>query len=110
MVGPKLLLGELKVCTKRGKKKIENLIKNGVKRKKTHFTIVTSKNETVQSIVSYFFKTMKGMKSLEYRIWARSFNKKHRGFNYLLEIRKKMRNIRAIRFDKSWKELNNFKD
>lgn len=85
-------------------------IKNGVKRKKTHFTIVTSKNETVQSIVSYFFKTMKGMKSLEYRIWARSFNKKHRGFNYLLEIRKKMRNIRAIRFDKSWKELNNFKD
>lgn len=84
-------------------------IKTGVKCKKTHFTVVTCRIETVQFLISYFFKRMKGMKSLEYRIWARSFNKRRRGFNYLLEIREKMRNIRSIRFDKYWKKINNFK-
>lgn len=74
-------------------------IKTKVRRKKTHFSIVAYKKETIKLLISYFFKTMKGMKSLEYRIWARSFNKKDRGFNYLLKIREKMRNIQLIRFD-----------
>lgn len=81
-------------------------IKTGVKQKKTYFTVVTSKQETIEFLISYFFKTMKGMKSLEYRIWARSFNKRHRGFDYLLSIREKMQKIRSIRFDKHWKQVN----
>ena len=79
-------------------------IKTGVRKKKTHFSIIAYKKETIQFIILYFFKTMKGMKSLEYRIWARSFNKKNKGFNYLLKIRDKMLNIRSIRFTKFWKK------
>ena len=66
---------------------------------------------------------MKGMKALEYRIWARSFNKiknksfdprsfifqitegKKNGntkFEYLTKIREQMRNIRSIRLDKNF--------
>lgn len=79
-------------------------IEVGVKKKKTHFSLVTSKKQTIEFIIKFFFKTMKGMKSLEYRIWAKSFIKKYRGFNYLLTIRNKMRNIRSIRFDKNWRK------
>jgi hypothetical protein len=49
---------------------------------------------------------MKGMKSLEFRIWSRSFNKKKTGtvrFKYLTKIRDQMRNIRSIRLDKNFK-------
>jgi len=80
-------------------------IKTGVRQKKTYFSIVSSRQETIQFLISYFFKTMKGMKSLEYRIWARSYNKKQRGFKYLENIREKMRNIRAIRFSKDYKKF-----
>lgn len=80
-------------------------ISTGVKKKNTHFTVVTTNAETVQFISTYFFKTMKGMKSLEYRLWSRSFNKRKRGFDYLLKIREKMRNIRSIRFDKNGQKV-----
>jgi hypothetical protein len=51
---------------------------------------------------------MKGMKSLEYRIWARSFNKKgskrkEESYIYLVKVREQMRKIRSIRFDKNFK-------
>lgn len=82
-------------------------ISTGVKKKKTYFTVVTTKTETVQFISTYFFKSMKGMKSLEYRLWSRSFNKRKRGFDYLLKIRKKMRNVRSIRFDKNCQKVTN---
>jgi hypothetical protein len=80
-------------------------ISTGVRKKKTHLSIVTTKIKTIQFISTYFFKTMKGMKSLEYRIWSRSFNKRKRGFDYLLKIREKMRNIRSIRFDKNCQKV-----
>lgn len=69
--------------------------------KKTYSCLVISKQEQIKDIINYFFKSMKGMKSLEYRIWARSFNKRKRGFVYLYSIREKMRKIRSIRFSKS---------
>ena len=74
-----------------------------VTKKKTYFTVVTTNSKAIKKISDYFFKTMKGMKSLEYRVWARSFNKRKRGFEYLLKIRDLMRNIRSIRFDKNYK-------
>jgi hypothetical protein len=49
---------------------------------------------------------MKGMKSLEFRIWSRSFNKEKTGtirFEYLTKVRNQMRNIRSIRLDKNFK-------
>jgi hypothetical protein len=41
---------------------------------------------------------MKGMKSLEYRIWARSFGKNN-NYESLLRIQAWMRRIRTIRYD-----------
>lgn len=76
-----------------------------VKKKKTHFTVVTTNSKAIKIIADYFFKNMKGMKALEYRIWARSFNKKRKDFESLLKIRNKMRNIRSIRFDKNFNRL-----
>lgn len=42
------------------------------------------------------------MKALEYRIWARSFNKK-KDFESMTQIKNLMRNIRSIRLDKNFK-------
>lgn len=76
-----------------------------VTKKQTYSTIVTTNQERIQFISDFFFKTMKGMKSLEYRIWARSFTKRKRGFDYLFGIQKKMRSIRSIRLDKNLKKI-----
>jgi len=78
-----------------------------VVKKKTHLTVVVTRQESIQFIKDYFFKTMKGMKSLEYRIWARSFtpSRRKRGFEYLLKIQNMMRKIRSIRFSKEHKNL-----
>jgi hypothetical protein len=79
-------------------------------RKKTYFTVGTTNSKHISNIISYFSNTMKGIKSLEYRIWAGSFNKHKPGkvrFEYLNKIRNQMRNIRSIRLDKNFKILNN---
>ena len=74
-----------------------------VTNKKTYNTLVIYNKEGISLVIDYFFNTMKGMKALEYRIWARSFNKQKKDFSYLSEIRNKMRNIRSIRLDKTFK-------
>ena len=43
--------------------------------KKTYNTVVTTKTSSIFHIVQYFHRTIKGIKTLEYRIWARSFMK-----------------------------------
>lgn len=68
--------------------------------KKTYSTVVTINSQKIQKIADYFFKTMKGMKSLEYRIWSRSFAKNRGDFQALHKIREQMRNIRNLRFGK----------
>jgi len=71
--------------------------------KKTYMTVVTTNSKSIENIISYYFKTMKGMKALEYRIWARSFNKKASGgFEYMTKIKNLMRTIRSIRLDKNF--------
>ena len=67
-----------------------------VTHKKTYNTVVTTKAERIEFLVTYYHKTMKGMKSLEYRIWARSFSKKNKNFESMLKIKNLMRNIRSI--------------
>lgn len=76
-----------------------------VTKKLTYYTIVTTNSKAIQRISDYFFKTMKGMKSYEYRIWSRSFNKKRKDYEYLKDIRDKMRNVRSIRVDKNFKRI-----
>lgn len=79
-------------------------------KKKTYFTVATSNAKHISNIILYYHNTMKGMKSLEYRIWARSFNKIKAGqarFEYLSKVRNQMRNIRSIRLDKNFQIINN---
>ena len=71
--------------------------------KKTYLTVVATGSKDIKFIVEYYFKTMKGMKALEYRIWARSFTKIKKDFKYMTEIQNLMRNIRSIRLDKNFK-------
>jgi hypothetical protein len=74
-----------------------------VLRKEAYNTVTVTNNKDIPFIIDYFFKTMKGMKSLEYRIWARSFNKHKGDFQALCKIQDLMRNIRSIRLDKEFK-------
>ena len=78
--------------------------------KKTYMAVVTTNSDSIKYIISYYFKTMKGMKALEYRIWARSFNKKASGgFEYMTKIKNLMRNIRSIRLDKNFTKKKGIK-
>ena len=73
-----------------------------VTKKKTYNTVVTTKADRVEFLVTYYHKTMKGMKSLEFRIWARSFSKNNKNFESLSKVQNLMRNIRSIRLDKNF--------
>ena len=74
--------------------------------KKTYFTVGTTNSKSISNIISYYTNTMKGMKSIEFRIWARSYKKAKTDLNkyvYLTKVRDQMRKIRSIRFDKNFK-------
>jgi hypothetical protein len=82
-----------------------------VTKKKTYLTVGTTNAKHISNIILYFHNTMKGMKSLEYRIWARSFNKIKVGkarFEYLTKVRNQMRNIRSIRLDKNFQIITDY--
>jgi hypothetical protein len=54
---------------------------------------------------------MKGMKALEFRIWAKSFQNNKGDYIELNKVRNIMRNIRSIRLDKNCRiKYINFKD
>ena len=79
-----------------------------VRVKNTYCTVYVDTARDIPAIVAFYHNTMKGMKSLEYRIWARSFGKMKAGterFVYLTKVREQMRNIRSIRLDKAFKKV-----
>lgn len=45
---------------------------------KTYYAVETSKSSRIINIINYYTNTMKGIKSLEFRIWARSFKKREK--------------------------------
>ena len=79
--------------------------------KKTYNTVVTTNSRAINNIIAYYKNTMKGMKALEYRIWARSFNKDKRNYIELNKVRNLIRKIRLIRVDKFFHiKYNDIKD
>jgi hypothetical protein len=61
------------------------------KSKNTYPTVVTTNSRSIENIKNYYNKTMKGMKSFEFRVWARCYVK-HKGYFYKLnEIRNNIR-------------------
>lgn len=79
-----------------------------VKIKKTHLEVGTSSPTLIPKIINYYTGCMKGMKSLEFRIWSRSYNKNCKGIERynalarLTKVRNQMRNIRSIRLNKKF--------
>jgi len=81
---------------------ISSILGLHARQKKFHNTAIAQNLIAIESVIDFFFKTMKGMKSYEYRIWSRSFKKRKRGFDYLCKIQKQMRNVKSIRFDNNF--------
>lgn len=65
-----------------------------VSKKKLYNTVVTTNSRAISNIIDYFSNTLKGMKAVEFRIWARSYVK-HKG-NYV-KLNNIRENIRILR-------------
>lgn len=82
---------------------IAHILGISIVNKKRYNTIVTTNSRAINNIIEYYKNTMKGMKALEYRIWAKSFGKYKGNFNKLYQTRNLIRKIRKIRLDKNFK-------
>lgn len=76
-----------------------------VYKKLNHYSLDTTNSRAVENIISYFHGTMKGMKSVEYRIWSRSYVKSKGNFIELSKIRDLMRSLK-----KKLTNVNDFYD
>jgi hypothetical protein len=75
-------------------RKILNIKSNVKYNKKGFYSLDAYDKHSLKYIKDYFFNTMKSRKSLEYRIWARSF--RHKGkYDKLLKIHNLLINIRT---------------
>ena len=87
-------------------KAIAHILGLSTSEKKTYNTVVTTNSRSIANIIEYYSNTMKGMKAVEFKIWARSFVK-HRGkFKELHKIRENIRVIRKIRLNKDCHIIN----
>jgi Cytochrome C and Quinol oxidase polypeptide I/LAGLIDADG endonuclease len=68
-------------------------------KKRLHYTVVTTNSHAISNIIDYYSKTMKGMKAVEYRIWARSFVKHKGDYEKLKKIIDNVRVMRKIRLN-----------
>jgi len=71
-------------------------IKNPVRFRELHnyYILDTTNSRAVENIIFFFKNTMKGVKSLEYRIWARSYTKNKGDYTKLYNIRNMIRKLR----------------
>lgn len=71
-------------------------INNPVKYKEmyNYYILDTTNSRAIENIISFFKNTMKGVKSLEYRVWARSYTKDKGNYTKLLKIRDIIRKLR----------------
>lgn len=59
-----------------------------------HYILDTTNSRAIENIITYFKDQMNGIKSLEYKIWARSYNKNKGDYIKLSHIRSTIRKIR----------------
>ncbi len=71
-------------------------ISNPVKYKEinNYFILDTTNSRAIENIIIYFKDTMKGVKSLEYKIWARSYARNKGDYESLFKIRALVRKLR----------------
>jgi len=65
-----------------------------------YFKLETTNSRAIHNIINYFNNTMKGMKAIEYKIWARSLKDKN-NFNKIIKVRDILRKLRLIRLNKN---------
>ena len=80
---------------------IKNKVRFKLLNKNSYYLLDTRNSRSLNNIIDYFKNTIKGIKSVEYRIWARTFNKNLTN-QELQKVQKQLRNLRKLRF--------NFKD
>nr|YP_010691041.1 LAGLIDADG endonuclease [Phellinus igniarius]WBU93142.1 LAGLIDADG endonuclease [Phellinus igniarius] len=73
-------------------------------KKVVYYSLSTTNSRAIENIIFFFKNTMKGMKSVEYRIWARSYFKNKGNYIALDKIRKDIRIMRT-----KYQTLENFK-
>jgi LAGLIDADG endonuclease/Cytochrome C and Quinol oxidase polypeptide I len=89
--------------------KLDEIVLNSIRRllgistqvqfkKAGYFSLSTTNSRAIENLIKYFHNTMRGMKSVEYRIWARSYNKHKGDFESLDKIRNQMRTLRSQRY------------
>lgn len=81
---------------------IAHILGISVAKKKTYYSVVTTNSRSISNIIEYYSNTMKGMKAMEYRIWARSYVKHKGNFDKLNKIRENIRFLRQIRLNKDF--------
>lgn len=70
-------------------------IKANIKSNKSGAHSIETKNSRcIEFLIDYFANTLKGMKSVEYRIWSRSYIKHKGDFEKLLFVQDQMRRLR----------------
>ena len=62
------------------------------------YSIVTTNSRAIENIIKYYTNTMKGMKSLEFRIWVRAYVKHKGDFLALNRIRNQVRNLKSNKY------------
>lgn len=85
---------------------IAHILGIGLSKKKTYNSIVTTNSRAIANVIEYYSNTMKGIKAVEYRIWARSFVKHKGNFEKLNKIRVNVRTLRLIRLDENYKRVD----
>lgn len=59
-----------------------------------YHTIFTTNSRAIENIIQYYKNTLKGMKSVEYRIWSRSYIKAKGNYLSLNKIRTQIKNMK----------------
>jgi len=65
------------------------------KSKYNYYILDTTNSRAIENIIEYFHNTMKGMKAVEYRIWARSYYKDKGNYINLSKVRDILRKMKT---------------
>lgn len=72
------------------------------KSKHNYYMLDTTNSRAIENIIKYFYNTMKGMKAVEYRIWARSYVKNKGKFSELSKVREILRKMKKKLYEISY--------
>jgi len=75
---------------------IKNNVRSRLSIKNSYYILDTINSRSLNNIIDYFKNTIKGIKSVEYKIWARTFNKNLTN-QELQKIQEQLRNLRKIK-------------